>query len=182
MGIDPSHPDVLFYMGSKTIPIPILTHSEHQFVTTEGEASVIDATLDQDTVNQMIASEKGLDEVISAVLRQVKKVISDGAQTIDLRFLNNDRIPIFPRELLVNRVSKLISNLGGDGFTDSKKINLIVTTHTIQHAQDTFALINMEADFVYHPHIQTDTYDNDISVKKFTHDIGHGASVSRLAN
>ena len=49
----------------------------------------------------------------------------------------------FQRELLVNRVSKLISNLGGDGFTDSKKINLIVTTHTIQHAQDAFALINM---------------------------------------
>ncbi len=183
LGIDPSHPDVLLYLGSQTMPMhPMLTHMEHQFVTTEGEARVIDATLDQDTVNQMIASEKGLNEVISAVLRQVKKAISEGAQTIDLRFVNNDRIPIFPRELLVNRVSKLISNLGGDGFSDSKKINLIITTHSIQHAQDAFALINMGADFVYHPHIQTETYDNDISVlRNSLMTLAMRAGVSRLS-
>ncbi|MEK9727107.1 MAG: hypothetical protein VW397_03245, partial [Candidatus Margulisiibacteriota bacterium] len=164
LGIDPSHSDVLFHLGENTIPLnPVLTHTEYDFLTNEGRAHVIHATLDASMANQMISSGQGVDEYISAILHKVESAIKNGVQTIDLRFIQNGNIPFFPRELLVNRISKLISNLGGDGLSDTQKVNLIVTTHALQHAQDAFTLINMGADFVYHPHFEGDSYMDDIA-------------------
>ena len=68
------------------------------------------------------------------------------------------------------------------GYRILKRVNLIVTTHALQHAQDAFTLINMGADFVYHPHFEGDSYMDDITtLRNSLMTLAMRSGVSRLS-
>ena len=182
VGIDPSHNDVIFYNGEDTIALhPILSHFQHKQLTVE--ASVIYATRSQQDALSIIHNKEDFDAILDPILDQVDAAIAAGNTTIDLRFLKDDETPIFPRELVVKAVSNRLTQLGCNRLSESqKKVNLIVTTPMVQHAQDAFTLMNVGADFIYHPHLTGDDYEQQLdTVRGSLLTLAMRTGVSRLA-
>lgn len=164
-GINVAHPNQYWHLGDGvyTELNPVVSHDRMESqIQSDPKTHHIDCTIPAHTAKDIIDSEMGLDKVMDDIVDACKRAISAGATTLHLDFINGKHTPIYPRELLVYRISSLLVELNREGLSDpDHKVNILVSTHMNSHAQDVFTLMAAGADAVYFPHLTdspTETY------------------------
>ena len=161
-GINVSHPLQPFHQGEGEFKgtHPILSHDTANYILEDESTVTVNATLSKKAAKQFIDTHKGLEDEIDRIVSDCETALLEGARTLHLNFIDGSRIPMFPRELILNKVSKLLAKYNKDGLVESRqKVNLVVSTHSLMHAQDAYTLMAAGAGFVYFPHVESETVE-----------------------
>ena len=163
-GINVAHPKQLWHLGNGAYTEfnPIVSHDRMDaHILKEPGCTTINCTVPPHISKEMIDTQSGLDAVMDQIVAQCEEAVDNGATTLHLDFIDGANIPLFPRELLVYKISTMIVQKGFDGFSDpSRKVNLIASTHMKNHAQDAYTLMAAGLDAVYFPHMTGSKYQS----------------------